>query len=128
MPIALPTPLAKQGSHKTRHATNRTPRITKGIKPRRKTRTEAKQKGAMDLKAIRDQLSSARLLLGPEHPLSPRIEKVERKLTPGDALWRDDAVGAERDLLAISTELELLPMNAALNEAIEHVIAAIELL
>jgi hypothetical protein len=49
-------------------------------------------------------------------------------LTPGDALWRDDAVSAERDLLAISTELELLPMTAPLNEAIRHVTAAIELL
>jgi hypothetical protein len=89
---------------------------------------EAKQKDAMDLKAIRDQLSSARRALGSEHPLSQRIEKVERKLTPGDALWRDDAVSAERDLLAISTELELLPMTAPLNEVIRHVTAAIELL
>jgi hypothetical protein len=82
----------------------------------------------MDLKAIRDHLSSARLALGPEHPLSQRIEKVERKLTPGDALWRDDAVSAERDLLAISTEIGQLPMSAALNEAIKQVAEAIELL
>jgi hypothetical protein len=82
----------------------------------------------MDLKAIRDQLSSARVALGPEHPLSQRIEKVERQLTPGDALWRDDAVSAERDLLAISTEIERLPMTAQVNEAIKHIADAIELL
>jgi len=82
----------------------------------------------MDLKAIRDHLSSARLALGPEHPLSRRIEKAERRLTPGDALWRDDAVSAEIDLLAISTELERLPMSAPLNEAIRHMANAVELL
>lgn len=82
----------------------------------------------MELKAIRDHLSSARTALGPEHPLSRRIERVERKLTPGDALWRDDAVSAERDLLAISTELGQLPMTAPLSEAIKHVTGAIELL
>jgi hypothetical protein len=82
----------------------------------------------MDLKAIRDHLSSARLALGPEHPLSRRIEKAERSLTPGDALWRDDAVSAERDLLAISAELELLPVTAPVNEAVRHVADAIELL
>ena len=82
----------------------------------------------MDLKAIRDQLSSARVALGPEHPLSQRIEKVERRLTPGDALWRDDAVSAERDLLAISTEIERLPVTAPVNEAIKHIADAIELL
>jgi hypothetical protein len=82
----------------------------------------------MDLKAIRDHLSLARNALGQQHPLARRIEKVERKLTPGDALWRDDAVGAERDLLAISTEIEQLPMSAALNEAIKHIADAIELL
>jgi hypothetical protein len=82
----------------------------------------------MDLKAIRDHLSAARLALGPEHPQSQRIERIERRLTPGDALWRDDAVSAERDLLAISTELEELPMTAPLNEAIKHVADAIELL
>jgi hypothetical protein len=82
----------------------------------------------MDLKAIREHLSSARLALGPEHPLSRRIEKVERNLTPGDALWHDDAVSAERDLLAISTELGRLPMAAPVNEAIKHVADAIELL
>jgi hypothetical protein len=82
----------------------------------------------MDLKAIREHLSLARLSLGPEHPLSRRLEKVERRLTPGDALWRDDAVSAERDLLAISTEIEQLPMTAPLNEAIRHVADAIELL
>jgi len=49
-------------------------------------------------------------------------------LTPGDALWRDDAVSAERDLLAISTEIGQLPMSAALNEAIKQVAEAIELL
>ena len=49
-------------------------------------------------------------------------------MTPGDALWRDDAVSAERDLLAISTELEQLPMTGPLNEAIKHVTGAIELL
>jgi hypothetical protein len=82
----------------------------------------------MDLKAIREHLSLARLALGPEHPLSRRIEKVERRLTPGDAWWRDDAVSAERDLLAISTEIEQLPVTAPQNEAIKHVADAIELL
>ena len=82
----------------------------------------------MDLKAIRDNLSSARQALGPEHPLWRSIEKVERKLTPGDVLWRDDAVSAERELLAISTELGLLPVTPALNEAIRHIADAIELL
>ena len=82
----------------------------------------------MDLKAIRDQLSLARAALGPEHPLSSRIEKVERQLTPGDAWWRDDAVSAERDLLAISADLEQVPMSASLNEAVKHLADAIELL
>ena len=82
----------------------------------------------MDLKAIRDQLSLARRALGPEHPQSPRIEKVERKLTPGDALWRDDAVSAEKELLAISADLEQLSVTAPLNEAIKHLAGAIELL
>lgn len=81
--------------------------------------------------AIRDHLRLARSTLGPEHPLSARIEKVERSLTPGDALWRNDAVSAEGDLLAISTELEQSPRVAPpdiVNEAIEHVADAIELL
>ena len=85
----------------------------------------------MDLDAIRDHLCAARSALGEEHPLSQRIEKVERNLTPGDTLWRDDAVSAERDLLAISTELEQLPMTTpptVANEAIKHVADAIELL
>jgi hypothetical protein len=63
----------------------------------------------MDLKAIRDHLCLARIALGPEHPLSSRIRMVERNLTPGDPLFRNDAVSAENDLLAISTELEQLP-------------------
>jgi hypothetical protein len=79
----------------------------------------------MDLKAIRDHLSLARLALGPEHPLSPRIERVERNLTPGDPLFRNDAVSAETDLLAISTDLERLPN---VNEAIKQIGDAIELL
>lgn len=82
----------------------------------------------MDLQGIREHLASARRVLGPEDPLSVRIEKVERGLTPGDALWRDDAVSAERDLLAISAEIERLPMSAPANEAIKHVADAIELL
>jgi hypothetical protein len=82
----------------------------------------------MDLKAIRDQLSLARAALGPGHPQSPRIERVERQLTPGDALWRDDAVGAERELLAISGDLGQLSMTAPVNEAIKHLAAAVELL
>jgi hypothetical protein len=82
----------------------------------------------MDLKAIRDRLTSARLALGLEHPLSRRLEKVERALTPGDALWRDDAVSAERDLLAISTEIGQLSISDASNEAIKHIAEAIELL
>jgi hypothetical protein len=79
----------------------------------------------MDLKAIRDHLRLARLALGPEHPLSSRIERVERNLTPGDALFRNDAVSAETDLLAISTDLERLPN---VNEAIKQIGDAIELL
>ena len=85
----------------------------------------------MDLQAIREHLSSARLALGPEHPLSARIETVERSLTPGDPLWRNDAVSAEKDLLAISTDLEQLPHLIPphiVNEAIEHISDAIELL
>jgi hypothetical protein len=82
----------------------------------------------MDLKAIRDHLSLARSALGPDHPLTGRIRQVERTLTPGDALWRDDAVSAERELLAISTEIEQLRATAPLNEAIKHVADAIELL
>jgi hypothetical protein len=80
----------------------------------------------MDLQAIRHHLSLARHALGPD--LSQRVEKVQRKLTPGDASWRDDAVSAERDLLAISTEIGRLPMTASLNEAIKHIADAIELL
>ncbi len=85
----------------------------------------------MDLQSIRDHLRLARCTLGEEHPLSPRIAKVERNLTPGDPLFRDDAVSAERDLLAISTELEQslsagTPGRA--NEAIKHLADAIELL
>lgn len=63
----------------------------------------------MNLKSIRDSLCLARLALGSEHPLSARLEKVERHLTPGDPLFRNDAVSAENDLLAISAELEQLP-------------------
>jgi hypothetical protein len=63
----------------------------------------------MDLKAIRDHLCLARSALGPAHPLSVRIKMVERNLTPGDPLWRGDAINAQTDLLAISTELEQLP-------------------
>jgi len=82
----------------------------------------------MDLKAIRNHLSLARGALGLEHPQSRRIEKVERQLTPGDALWRNDAVSAEQDVLAISAELEQLPVSARLNQAIKHLADAIELL
>ncbi len=63
----------------------------------------------MDLKAIRAHLASARRALGPQHPLSVRLQTVERKLTPGDALWDGDAISVQADLLAISTELEQLP-------------------
>jgi hypothetical protein len=94
----------------------------------------------MDLKMIRDHLNSARSALGAEHPLSSRIEKVERALTPGGASWRDDAVSAENDLLAISTELEALPkvmserhdapaeVPPGVNEAIKQIADALELL
>lgn len=99
----------------------------------------------MDLKAIRDHLSRARFALGPEHPLSARIKTVERNLTPGDSLWRDDAVSAETQLLAILAELEQLPtaippgsegtseharvqVPTGANEAIEQIGAAIGLL
>ena len=66
----------------------------------------------MDLKAIRDHLRGARLAIGEEHTLSARIKTVERNLTPGDSLWRDDAVSAETDLLAVLSELERLPKVA----------------
>jgi hypothetical protein len=66
----------------------------------------------MDLKAIRDHLRGGWLAIGEEHPLSARIKTVERRLTPGDSLWRDDAVSAETDLLAILSELEQLPKVA----------------
>src|ERR1700721_2573935 len=103
----------------------------------------------MDLKSIRDHLGLARLAVGPEHPLSARIKTVERNLTPGDFLWRDDAVSAETDLLAILAELEQLPevippgvesgaegipgraqaqVPPGVNEAIKQIGAAIELL
>jgi hypothetical protein len=103
----------------------------------------------MDLKAIRDHLCLARLAFGQEHPLSARIKTVERNLTPGDSLWRDDAVSAETDLLAILAELEqqpkVIPQGVAsgaegiteraqaqvppgVNEAIKQIGAAIELL
>jgi hypothetical protein len=102
----------------------------------------------MDLKAIRDHLALARRALGPKHPLSARLQTVERKLTPGDALWGGDAVSAQADLLAISTELEQLPkvmparanpeargpaegpaeVPPGVNEAIKQVGDAIELL
>jgi hypothetical protein len=102
----------------------------------------------MDLKAIRDHLCLARFALGPEHPLSSRIKMVERNLTPGDPLFRNDAVSAETDLLAILTELKQLPkvipprvVSGAegiterahaevpgVNDAIKHIADAIELL
>lgn len=102
----------------------------------------------MELMAIREHLRLARLALGAEHPLSTRIETIERQLTPGDPLWRDDAVSAENGLLAISTGLEQLPkvmpavapgaarpadgvqaqIPAGVNEAIRHIADAIELL
>ena len=103
----------------------------------------------MDLKAIRDHLCLARSALGPQHPLSARIKTVERNLTPGDPLWHGEAVAAETDLLAISSELERLPkvrsprvapsaqgiaegaqaeVPPGVNEAIEQIADAIELL
>jgi hypothetical protein len=63
----------------------------------------------MDLKSIRDHLALARRALGPDHPLSARLQRVERQLSPGDALWGGDAVRVQAELLAISTELEQLP-------------------
>jgi hypothetical protein len=88
----------------------------------------------MDLKAIRDHLSLARIALGAEHRLSARIKTVERNLTPGDPLWVGEAIGAQTELLAIQTELEHLPgpMTADappdVNEAIMQIGDAIELL
>jgi hypothetical protein len=103
----------------------------------------------MDPKAIRDHLYLARSALGPEHPLSARIKTVERSLTPGDRLWVGDAIRAQTDLLAISSELEQLPDIVAprvvsgadgiteraqaevppgVNEAIKQIGEAIELL
>jgi hypothetical protein len=103
------------------------------------------EKQPMDLKAIRDHLCLARLALGPDHPLASRIKTVERKLTPGDLLFRNDAVSAETELLAISTDLERLPnvkqpreegiseraqveVPLGVNEAIQQIGDAIELL
>ena len=98
----------------------------------------------MDLEAICDHLRAARLAIGQEHSLADRIKTVERHLTPGDALWRDDAVSAETDLLAILAELEQLPKVApdakgsnkpaeaaiptGVNAAIEEIGAALEFL
>lgn len=102
----------------------------------------------MDLKATRNHLCRARSALGPGHALSERIQTLERRLTPGDPLFRDDAVSAERDLLSISAELEQLPkmmpltgpgsagvaghpraeVPAGLNEAIQQIAEAIALL
>lgn len=97
----------------------------------------------MDLKGIREHLCSARLALGTDHPLASRIRTIERTLTPGDLLWRDDAVSAENDLLAVSTELERLPkvmppsgitgcaqaeVPPGVTEAIKRIADAIELL
>ena len=84
----------------------------------------------MDLKAICDHLRLARLALGPEHPLSSHIEMVERHLTPGDPLFRNDAVSAETDLLAISADLESAEVEVppGVNEAIKQLGEAIELL
>jgi hypothetical protein len=96
----------------------------------------------MDLKAIREHLGLARSALGPEHPLSARIKMVERELTPGDPLWSGEAIHAQTDLLAISSELEQLPkvippgitehaqaeVPPGVNEAIEQIGDAIELL
>jgi hypothetical protein len=94
----------------------------------------------MDLQAIRDHLCLARLALGPENPLSARIKTVERNLTPGDPWWVGEAIRAQTDLLAISTELEQLPngmaptersqvgVSAGVNEAIKQIGDAIELL
>jgi hypothetical protein len=84
----------------------------------------------MDLKAICDHLRLARLALGPGQPLSSRIEMVERHLTPGDPLFRNDAVSAETDLLAISVDLERAQVEVppGVNEAIKQIGEAIELL
>ena len=84
----------------------------------------------MDLKAICDHLCLARLALGPEHPLSSRIKMVERNLTPGDPSFRNDAVSAETELLAISTDLERVQVEVppGVNEAIKQIGNAIELL
>jgi hypothetical protein len=84
----------------------------------------------MDLKAICDYLRLARLALGPEHPLSSRIEMVERHLTPGDPLFRNDAVSAETDLLAIAADLQRAQVEVppGVSEAIKQIGEAIELL
>ena len=83
----------------------------------------------MDVKAIRDHLCLARVALGPDHPLSARIRTVERHLTPGDLSWHGDAISAQNDLLAISTDLEQLPeASPDVNEAIKQIGDAIELL
>jgi hypothetical protein len=66
----------------------------------------------MNLRAIRDHLNLARFAVGQEHPLSAPIKMVGRHLTPGDSLWRDDAIAAESDLLAILAQLERLPEMA----------------
>jgi hypothetical protein len=103
----------------------------------------------MNLQSIRDYLCLARLALGAEHPLSARLETVDRHLMPGDPLFRNDAVSAENDLLAISAELEQLPkivpphvvsgargiteravaeVSPGVNDAIKQIADAIELL
>ena len=84
----------------------------------------------MDLKAICDHLRLARLALEPEHPLSSRIEMVERHLTPGDPLFRNDAVSAETDLLAIAADLQRAQVEVppGVSEAIKQIGEAIELL
>jgi hypothetical protein len=93
----------------------------------------------MDLKAICDHLSAARMAIGPEHPLSTRIKRVERGLTPDDSLWRNDAVIAQTELEEWPTEgivsgAEKLTEDAraeytsGVNEAIKQIADAIELL
>jgi hypothetical protein len=85
----------------------------------------------LDLKAIRDHLCLARIAIGPEHPLSSRIKRVEQSLTPGDSLWRNDAVSAQTELLAISTKLEQCPTEgipSSVNEALKQIADALEML
>jgi len=74
----------------------------------------------MNLKSIRDNLCLARLALGPEHPLSVRLETVERlpKIMP------PHVVSAARGI----TGRAVAEVPPGVNDAIKKIADAIELL